>query len=306
MSNTIKVNLALLGAVTLWSGAFVAIRISLNGYSPGSLGLFRFGLAALCFLLPMLFYRRLPRLKIKQALSLFVIGAIGIAAYSLFLNTGEKNVSPGMASFIIAQTPILNTFLAMIFLKERASLNSLVSISISCVGVAIILFGQPIESDFNFGFVLVFSATLCGSIQAILQKQLLGHLSALEVSTISTSFAALVLLFFYPSLSYELPRAPLSATCAAIFLGLVPSTLGQWLWGYGLSKTTVVKASVYLYMMPFLSSFFAWLMLNVVPSQLEFLGGLVALLGAVLVKKKIGHNQPADGQSPSLPIRKSA
>ncbi len=287
MSKTLKVNLALISAVVLWATAFVAIRISLGGYSPGSVGLFRFGIASCCLALPMLFGSKFPRLRPRQILSLFIIGTIGTAAYSILLNSGEKNISPGMASFLVAQTPIINAILAMGFLKEKPSLNSITAISVSCLGVAIIVIGQPIRENFNLGLMLVITATVCGSLQSIMQKYMLGQLSPLHVSAISTWFATLALLFFLPNLLKEWHSAPTSATWAAIFLGLFPSTLGQWLWGYGLSKTLVVKASAYLYMMPFLSTSFAWLVLNEWPSRLELIGGLVALLGVVLVKKDV-------------------
>jgi drug/metabolite transporter (DMT)-like permease len=302
MSNALKVNLALLSAVILWSGAFVAIRMSLTGYSPGSVGLFRFGLASICLALPMFFNAKLPRLNRQQVLSLLFIGTVGTAAYSILLNSGEKSISPGMASFLVAQTPIINTILAMGFLKERTSLNSIIAISISCIGVAIIVLGQPIQHNFNLGLMLVITATICGSIQSIMQKYMLGQLSPWHVCAISTWFATLALLFFLPNLIDEFAKAPASATWAAIFLGLVPSTIGQWLWSYGLSKTLVAKASAYLYMMPFLSTLFAWLVLSEWPSTLELVGGLMALLGVILVKKDVSPQKNRRGTTdPALP-----
>lgn len=287
MSNTIKVNLALLCAVILWSSAFVAIRLSLVGYSPGSVGLLRFALASLCFGIPIVFRTGLVRLTLRQILSLLIIGTVGTAAYSILLNSGEKRISVGMASFIVAQTPIINAFFAMTFLKERPSLNSLCAITISCIGVTIIVIGQPIQDNFNLGLMLVIMATICGSIQSIMQKYMLSQLSPLHVTALSTWFAALSLLVFAPNVMIEIKHAPITSHLAVLFLGLVPSTLGQWLWGYGLSKTTVVKASTYLYMMPFLSTLGAWLMLDEWPSRLELIGGIVALVGVILVKKDV-------------------
>ncbi|MCA9507342.1 MAG: DMT family transporter, partial [Myxococcales bacterium] len=256
MTNTIKVNCALLAAMILWASSFIAIRLSLEGYSPGSVGLFRFILASMSFVIFFAFYAKFPKINLKQLLMLAVAGSFGTAAYSIFLNSGEQSISPAMASFLIAQTPVTNSIFAFVFLKERLSFNTLLAIIVSCIGVSIIVIGQPIESDFNFGIILVLMATFCGSLQSTIQKYILHQLSPLHVIAISVWFATASLLVFASDLISEVQVAPLRSSLAVVFLAFLPSIVGQWLWGYGLSKTTVAKASIYLYMLPFLSTLF--------------------------------------------------
>lgn len=285
LSNNIKINAALLSAVILWSSAFVAIRIALLGFSPGSLALFRFGLASICFMGPALKTRPFPRLGLNYMVSMLLIGGVGIAGYSILLNSGEQSLSSGLASFLVTQTPVITSILAIFWLKEKPSLNSIAGIGISFLGVWIIVYHQDLAINSHGGVLLVLLATFCGSIQSILQKQMLKVMSPLQVSALSTWLASLILIVFLPKLWQEAQYASAPSIGAALFLGLVPSTLGQWLWGYGLSQTMVVKASTYLYAMPLISTVFGWLILHELPHYEALIGGLIALLGAMIVNK---------------------
>ncbi len=285
VTNIIKVNTALLGAVILWSSAFVAIRIGLLGFSPGSLALFRFGVASLCFIWPVIKAKPFPRLGSQHVISMLLIGAIGIAGYSILLNSGEQSLSSGLASFLVTQTPVITAILAIFWLKEKPSLNSIAGIGVSFLGVWIIVYNQHLEISSHWGVLLVLLATFCGSLQSILQKQMLKIMTPLQVTALSTWIASLMLIIFLPKLWHEAQQASASSIGAALFLGLVPSTLGQWLWSYGLSKTMVVKASTYLYAMPLISTVFGWLILSELPHYEALIGGLIALLGAMIVNK---------------------
>lgn len=284
---TIKVNLALFTAVALWSLSFVAIRIALTSYSPGSIALLRFFVASLCLLLVFIKNPRSMPMTKQHFRLLIGVGAIGLASYSVLLNSGERSVSSGLASFVIAQTPVVTAALALAFLKERPSFMTICGMSVSILGMMIIVLGETIRVDINFGLLLVMLATVCGSLHSIFQKYLLKSLSPFQVTAFSTWFAALSLLIFFPVLTTDLKEASSDATAAVIFLGIVPSTIGQWLWTYGLSRTLVVKASAYLYAMPIISTTCGWLILSEIPTSSALIGGLIALVGAMLVKKDV-------------------
>jgi drug/metabolite transporter (DMT)-like permease len=284
-SEDIKANAALISAVILWSFSFVAIRIGLESYSPGALGLLRFLVASLCLLIMFPKSAQNISISIRDLLLLAGIGVIGIAGYSIFLSTSQKTVSSGLASFMVAQTPVITATLAMFMLKEKPNLITMLGIGISCLGVSIIWQGQPVHIDLDTGLMLLVLATICGSLHSIWQKHALAGLSPYQVTAISTWFAAAALLVFLPALLSTLKHASLHASMAVIFLGIIPSTVGQLLWCYGLSRTRVLKATAYLYAMPFLSTIFGWLILGEIPTGAALLGGSIALLGAVIVKK---------------------
>ncbi|HXW52752.1 MAG TPA: DMT family transporter [Myxococcota bacterium] len=300
ISDTIKANLALLGAVTAWASAFVAIRLGLAGYSPGSLAALRFFIASMCLGTFFAANPRPAKLTLRNLGLTSLTGLFGIFAYSLLLNHGQTAMSPGVASFIVAQTPVITSVLAIVIFSERPALITIVGIVISCLGVAIIVAGQPMHVDSNFGLIMVALATICGSIHTICQKYLLKELMPYHVTTLSTWAGTLALVMFLPQLLTEAKDAPIDSTLAVIFLGIVPSTIGQWLWSYGLSKTTVVRAAAYLYTMPIISTVFGWLIFSEVPTRLALTGGSIALIGAMLVKKDLTPHKAINDKAPKV------
>lgn len=283
--NDLKAHGALITAVTLWSFSFVAIRIGLASYSPGSLGLLRFIVASTCLFLLTPKDKLLNGICIKDLTILAGVGFIGIAGYSILLSHGQKTVSSGLASFVVAQTPVITATLALFMLKEKPRFLTVVGILVSIVGILIIWQGQPVELDVSFGLFLLILATICGSLHSIWQKHVLAGLSPYQVTALSTWFATLALLIFLPDLALNIQHASMASTLAVIFLGIVPSSLGQLLWCYGLRHAEVTKATTYLYAMPLLSTIFAWIILNETPGGTSLLGGSIALLGAIIVKK---------------------
>jgi drug/metabolite transporter (DMT)-like permease len=138
-SISIKVKLALTIAMVLWASAFVGIRASLQSYSPGGLALYRFAVASVAMYV---IYMRLPKrskINFVDVLQLLLLGAATVATYHLALNYGEVTVPSGMASFIISQSPVITTFIAVVFLKERISKYGLLGMGISVLGMTVIL-----------------------------------------------------------------------------------------------------------------------------------------------------------------------
>lgn len=285
ITTTTKVHLALLSSVVVWSGSFVAIRIALTDFEPATIALLRFFVASITLTLFARNFTGINRLEKIDISRLLCIGLIGIVGYSLLLNSGEQTVSSGIASVIVAQTPVVTAFLAILMLKERPNIITIFGIVVSCFGISLIVTKQPMEVDWNAGLFMLATATVCGSLHSIFQKPLLKKFSPYVVTTLTTWIATGALLIFMPNALAQLGDASSKSIAAVFFLGVVPSAIGQLLWAYGLSKTLVVRASAYLYLMPMFSTFFGWLVLGENPGKGALLGGTIALMGAAIINR---------------------
>jgi len=107
-------------AVTIlsWASAFPAIPLALRELQPVPLAAARFAVAAL-LVLAWLAWRRPPRPALPDLLRFALCGLVGIAAYNILLNTGQRSVAAGAASFIVNPAPILTALLARLVLGER-------------------------------------------------------------------------------------------------------------------------------------------------------------------------------------------
>ncbi len=269
-------------AVFLWSTAFVAIRVALHDYSPGSIALFRFLIAALCLLVP---YFRLPKrhaVGVREGFLLFLIGPIGIGGYSVLLNYSEVQVPAGIASFVVSLTPVFSSVLAIFILKEKASLSIFLGLLVSILGLFVMAAGDIANLKYDLALLWVILAVVCGGIQSIAQKILLRTLPALELVTYSMWLSVLALSIYSDELAQNLVSASWSTTLWCIYLGVVPAFVAQWCWSHALAKIQLVNANTYLFAMPIITTMMGFIALGESPGLFGFLGGMLALVGAYI------------------------
>jgi drug/metabolite transporter (DMT)-like permease len=271
-------------AVALWASAFVGIRAALPSYSPGHLALLRFLVASVALVaLALVIRMRLPaRGDIPR---LFVLGLIGIALYQVALGYGERTVTSGSASFIVASVPVITALIAWLALGERLRLVQWGGIGVAFTGVALISVSAAGGIDLSTGALLVFGSAMCEGIYFVAQKPLLSRYSGLEVATYTIWTATICLLVYTPGVGQAVTHATPAATWSVVFLGLAPGAVAYVAWSKALSRSTASRTTSALYLMPVLTLVIAWPWLGEVPAPISLAGGALALLGVVIVNR---------------------
>ncbi len=284
-SISLKTKIALLVAVSLWASAFVGIRVSLQGYTPGGLALLRFIIASIIMLIMQM---RLPERHsvtfLDKAL-LLLVGAFGLGCYHIALNYGELSVSSGISSFIISLSPLVTLVFAIIFLREVIGINIIFGMLVSVVGIALIMLGKTNDYNFHVGVLEVMIATFVGGVYSVLQKPFLKKYHAIEVTAYIIWGTMLFLLYYMPEMVGSVKTASLKSTMAAVYLGIFPAAIGYIAWSYGLKEISATEAANYLYLMPLIATLLGWIWLGEIPGWLAFFGGLIALLGVWIVNQ---------------------
>ena len=275
---------ALMLAVFIWSTAFVGIRYTLQDFSPGALALFRYISASICMLVIYALFPKKKRPSLLELAALLGIGVIGFAFYNVTLNHGEKTVPAALASFIIAQTPVFVSVLA-VFFKEKIRCWGIVGFSISIIGVTIIFLSEEHHGGFDMGLVYLLGTLVANVIYIILQRPLLKRFHAIEVIAYASWGATLALSIYTPDLVREIKVASEPSIYAVIYMGIFPGALGYALWAYGYSALSVARASSFLYLLPFITLILGWVWLSEMPPKMALCGGLVAMFGAYIIGK---------------------
>lgn len=277
--------IALFIAIIFWSSAFVAIRPGLADYSPGSLALLRSLIASFCMLI---IYMHLPKRAIFSGKDFYLIllfGAIGLGSYNIFLNYAEISVSAGIASFIVSQSPLLAMAGAVIFLGEKFNITTLLGILVSIVGIGLITLSKNSALKFDVGLLYIFLATVASALFSVLQKPFLSKYAAIDVAIYIIWGNTIALLFFWPDLWRDFKTASPSATFAAIYLGIFPTTIAYIAWSYALAAIPASRCVSFLYFMPIITTILGWLILGEVPAILSLVGGLIAVFGVWLANR---------------------
>jgi drug/metabolite transporter (DMT)-like permease len=267
--------------VFLWASAFPAIRVGLGGFGPAQLAALRFVMASLVLGLYLAWTR--PPLPNRSDLPrVLFAGLLGIAGCNLLLNFGSRTVDAGTVSFVINTAPVFTALLGSIFLGERLRIWGWLGIAVSFAGVAVIATGRG-DMAFGAGALLILAAAVCQASQFVLQKPLLTRYSALSVTACVLWAGSATLIPFLPGGVEAAIQAPPRAVVALIFLALGPAALAFVAWSFALSRLPVSRAVSFLYLIPPVSTFFAWMVLGEAPEWRAFAGGAIALAGVVLV-----------------------
>ncbi|OGT29776.1 MAG: hypothetical protein A3E87_05435 [Gammaproteobacteria bacterium RIFCSPHIGHO2_12_FULL_35_23] len=285
MKNKLSSNSAYLNILTtllLWSSGFVAIKIGLQGYDPGSLAFFHYFLSTLIMAIPYYFLKSKRKPSLQHIVSFFLLGLIGIGFYNIALNYGEKIVDPGITSFINSQIPMTAILLAVIFFKEKIIIFGWIGMIISSIGIFCIAYGLHQHLYWDIGIIYLLAANLCAATYTLFSKVLLRYYTSIELVFYTICCGTLFLLPCAFHLYKEIQTAPFTSTYFVIYLGIFPGAIGYLTWNNALKSLKISQASACLYAMPLLATAMSWYLLHQIPTLITFTGGLIALLGSIM------------------------
>ena len=277
--NTKPATLAAAGTVLLWASAFPAITVAVRGLGPAGLAVARLAVAsaALAVVAPVLGVRR-PRPRDLPLIAL--CGLAGMTGYQLLLNAGERVVSAGTASLLVATAPVYASLLAVAFLGEHATRRRWAGSAVALAGTALIAASHGL--GFGTSALIVLAAAVLQAIFHTAQKPLLARYTGFEVTAYAMWAGTVFILPWTGSLLHALPHAGGAAIGSAVFLGLAPSAAGFVLWAYAMARTDVGRVTVSLYLVPAAAIGISLIWLGEIPGPAELIGGAIALAGVLL------------------------
>jgi len=304
--------------IIMWSFSFIIVDIGIEFITPLSLAFYRFIIASAAFAIIDLFvflkrrhYSDISNKKKENfsfnkesLLSLIVASLSGISLFFLSQYLAIELIGPSLpALFVCLLAPIIISVFALIFFNERLTKMKILGIIIATVGSFFLITGGNIAnilpSSPNFvGNILALITPLLWAIYSTISKYLIKKSSSIKINKY-ISYFGLIELFLFVLISNEIGSFFLNFTniivfFCALYLGLGSYVIGYYIWQYSQTKLNSLKVASFLYVEPFLTLIFSFLLSrNEVIVFGNIIGGFIVLIAVIIINyereiKKVG------------------
>lgn len=273
--------------VVAWASAFVVIRGVSGSFDPGPLALGRLLLGALA-LGGLLVARGTWSVPTRRDWGLVLVcGSAWFAVYNVALNAAERRVDAGTAAMLVNVGPVLIALLAGAVLGEGFPRWLLAGAGVALGGAVLIGVATTGSARADVtGVALCLLAAVTYAVGVLAQKLALRRLPALQVTWTACTVGALACAPTAPRLVEQLTRAPAPALAGLVYLGLVPTAVAFSTWAFALARMDAGRLGVTTYLVPPLTVLAAWPLLGEVPPALALVGGMLALVGVALSRRR--------------------
>ena len=277
----------------IWGSAFIAIKVSLNYFSPVSVASYRLIVASIFLLIFYIIGKYKTSLNRTDLIMLLFVGVVGNFLPFYLISWSEQHIQSSTAGILMGVGPILTLILSHFFTKDdRFTYSKLISISIGFIGV---LFIFEIDTLFNFGTAnslqlfskfLIIIAALGYMISNIVAYNTLKHIDSFSITFFATLFGALISV---PFLLYSETIQPsyinFNALLPILYLGIFPTALAFQL-RYHITKSSgPVFLSYVAYLIPIFALIWGFVLLSEEIYLNSIIGITLVLFGVYIGKK---------------------
>ena len=274
--------LALL-TIVIWGTTFISTKILLVDFRPTEILLLRFvmGFLALLAVHP----HRLKGTTRRQELMLAAAGLCGICLYYLLENIALVYTMASNVGVIISVAPFFTAIFSRLFIKEQEKLSIyfVIGFLVAMAGIFLISFnGAKLELN-PAGDLLALAAAVVWACYSVLTKKISSFGYNTILTTRRTFFYGI--LFMLPALDLEPEWERLmDPVCLLnlIYLGLGASALCFVTWNFAVKVLGVVKTSIYIYMVPVITTITSALILKEPVTRISAAGTVLAVAGLFL------------------------
>lgn len=253
--------LALITCSVIWGIAPPIIKNTLKYVSPVSFLFFRFLLASLLVLVPVIIKFKKIRPSKKEVLFYLFLGFLATPLNLLLLFWGINKTTAMDASLISIVSPILIVLGGSLFLKEKVSRTELVGTALAVAGILLTVIQPIFDNQLNVfknitGNLLVLAGTFVWVTYTLMAKKqpkfdpflLIGLSFIVGLLTITP-------LYFWESRQFSTPLFAFNqkAFAGIIFMAVFSSIIAYWAYAYGLTKIEASEAAVFTYLQPVFS-----------------------------------------------------
>lgn len=285
--------LALILANIIWGASFPIYKWSLEVIPPFTFSFLRFFLGAL-IILP--FVIKALGVERKDIPKLILVSIVSVTIQIPLLFFGLE-LSPSInAPIIISSGPIFLIIASVIFLKEKLNYKVLIGTLVSLLGVLAIILRPFLEDGFTqfgvLGNFLIFAATLCGVVQALILKEITARNSPLTVTFWMFLIGSLPLLpaVLWESQSFSLTQINSQGLIGLTYGVILAAVLAHYFLAFGIKYIRASEVGVFTYVDPIATIVVAVPLLHEVITFPYLIGAALVFLGIFIAEGRVHYH----------------
>ncbi|MDE5420974.1 DMT family transporter [Ancylomarina sp. DW003] len=300
LSQQLKGSLIALLATITFSNVYIFSKLAMQDVSLASFGILWFGLALLWNTLYNYLKKtdyRFKDLPKESKRTLILISFSELIATSAFFLAIQLTPNPTIVSFLANTSPIFVIILGFFFLKERYSYPEIFGIIITIIGVGLINMtdtGFQLKELKSPASLATFTFALFYGISLVLAKTKVRSLPSAMI-TQYRNIALWLGFILFNIYQFELPNYTNESILYIIIGSLFGPFLGTILTFSALKYLEASKVTLIITSRSFFIILGSFILLGILPSQIQLIGGLLTILGIVVIsisgmKKKLKTN----------------
>ncbi len=260
-----------------------------NETNPMALSFFRW-VTALCFILPFGYKRLLQEKETirENFFKLLVLAFFSVSAYNSVIYFSADYTTATNMAFVIVTTPATTFVLSWLILGDKAGTLKLFGMILAFVGMGLIIFkaslANALSLTINTGDILTCFAVISWAVYSVLLKHFKLTMDPVAFLTTIILLGLPIILPFYLWETSIYGGINLNPKIAGtfFFLGLFPSILSYLCWNEGVRIAGPNTASIFMYLVPVIASFIAYLFLGERLYYYHFGGAAIIFAGLFL------------------------
>lgn len=285
--HTLAVDAALVGTILIWAVNFSVVKLALAHLEPFAFNSVRLIGASILFLV---LARIVPGPSIlpEDRLRFVGLALVGHTGYQLLFISGLDATTASNSAILLGLTPVFVAILSASFAVERGSPRTWIGISISVLGVYLVLHDSARLGGSARGDWLTLAATLCWSTYTVAGQPVVARYGLFKTNAYTMALGTLLFLpFGLPALLAVNPGAvPWGAWWGAVYSFVFALVVAYCCWYFAVSRIGPTQTSIYSNLMPVAALAIAHFWVGEPIGALQVVGVLTIFFGIYLVRRR--------------------
>ena len=266
----------------LWSLNYATTKYAFRAWDPMAFAVSRFAMAGVVF--SAYVWWREGSLRVSRRDLPLVAGAaaIGIMLNQVTFNYAVDRTSAGNVALILASSPAFAAIFASLLRHEQVRPRHYLAVALSVVGVGVVIQGgSGLHGVSLSGDLLAVGAAVTWAAYAVMLRPLFGRYSAARLSALMMLMGGVMLapVGVPQAVSQNWSGVHGLDIAAWMYSAIFPLVVTNLLFFRALRRIGAARATLYMYLQPFLGALFAAALLGERVTAVEVAGGVVIVAG---------------------------